>query len=102
MAESFVDSFKTELIADRVWRTRAQLELAIVEYISWFNHDRLHESRRRHPARRARTASRPGSRRHPGTLALLSRPARLNPTAGTTPPGSSPRYGVKTRLADNN
>jgi putative transposase len=42
MAESFVDSFKTELIADRVWRTRSQLELAIVEYISWFNHDRLH------------------------------------------------------------
>jgi putative transposase len=44
MAESFVDSFKTELIADRVWRTRSQLELAIVEYISWFNTDRLHES----------------------------------------------------------
>jgi putative transposase len=44
MAESFVDSFKTELIADRVWRTRAQLELAVVEYISWFNHDRLHEA----------------------------------------------------------
>jgi transposase InsO family protein len=44
MAESFVDSFKTELIADRVWRTRSQLELAIVEYVSWFNHERLHES----------------------------------------------------------
>jgi transposase InsO family protein len=44
LAESFVDSFKTELIADRVWRTRGQLELAVVEYISWFNHDRLHEA----------------------------------------------------------
>ncbi len=44
VAESFVDSFKTELIADRVWRTRSQLELAVVEYISWFNHDRLHSS----------------------------------------------------------
>ena len=44
MAESFVDSFKTELIADRVWRTRSQLELAVVEYIGWFNHQRLHES----------------------------------------------------------
>lgn len=42
MAESFVDSFKTELIADRVWRTRTQLELAIVEYVAWFNTDRLH------------------------------------------------------------
>jgi putative transposase len=44
MAESFVDSFKTELIRDRVWRTRSQLELAIVEYVAWFNNDRLHES----------------------------------------------------------
>jgi putative transposase len=44
MAESFVDSFKTELIADRSWRSRTQLELAVVEYVSWFNHDRLHES----------------------------------------------------------
>jgi putative transposase len=44
LAESFVDSFKTELIADRVWRTRSQLELAIVEYVGWFNHTRLHQS----------------------------------------------------------
>jgi len=44
MAESFVDSFKTELIADRVWRTRAQLELATVEWVGWFNTTRLHES----------------------------------------------------------
>jgi len=44
LAESFVDSFKTELIADRVWRSRAQLELAVVEYVGWFNNARLHES----------------------------------------------------------
>jgi putative transposase len=44
LAESFVDSYKTELIADRVWRSRSQLELATVEYIGWFNHQRLHES----------------------------------------------------------
>jgi putative transposase len=44
LAESFVDSFKTELIADRVWRTRAQLELATVEYIGWFNDCRLHQA----------------------------------------------------------
>jgi putative transposase len=44
MAESFVDTFKTELIADRVWRTRSQLELAIVEWVAWFNTERLHES----------------------------------------------------------
>jgi len=44
LAESFVDSFKTELIRDRVWRTRSQLELAIVEYVAWFNTERLHRS----------------------------------------------------------
>lgn len=42
MAESFVDSLKTELIKDRVWRSRSQLELAVVEYVSWFNNARLH------------------------------------------------------------
>ena len=44
LAESFVDSFKTELIADRVWATRSQLELAVVEYVAWFNDERLHEA----------------------------------------------------------
>jgi putative transposase len=44
LAESFVDSFKTELIADRVWPTRAKLELAVVEYIGWFNDGRLHQA----------------------------------------------------------
>ena len=45
LAESFVDSFKTELIRDRVWRARSQLELAIVEYVAWFNSERLHSAR---------------------------------------------------------
>jgi putative transposase len=76
MAESFVDSFKTELIADRVWRTRAQLELAVVEYISWFNHDRLHESLGDIPPVEFEDA-------HP-----------LKPD--TTPPGSSPIDGAET------
>jgi putative transposase len=44
VAESFVDSLKTELIADRVWQTKTQLELAIVEYLAWFNHARLHSA----------------------------------------------------------
>jgi len=39
-----VDSLKTELIADRVWQTNAQLEIAIVEYVAWFNTRRLHSS----------------------------------------------------------
>ena len=44
VAESFVDSFKTELIAERTWATRSQLELAVVEYVAWFNNERLHET----------------------------------------------------------
>jgi hypothetical protein len=58
MAESFVDAFKTELIADRVWRTRTQLELAIVEWVGWYN---ARPARRagRHPARRVRARARP-------------------------------------------
>jgi len=73
LAESFLDSFKTELTADRVWRSRSQLELATVEYIGWFNHDRLHSAldyltpveyehrwqRSQHAALRARTARAP-------------------------------------------
>jgi putative transposase len=42
MAESLVDTFKTELIADRVWRTRAQLEVAIARWVGWYNQTRLH------------------------------------------------------------
>ena len=72
MAESFVDSFKTELIADRVWRSRRQLELAVVEYIGWFNHDRLHEALGDIPPvefeqRNAPQASNPGN----GSVAAL-------------------------------
>lgn len=43
VAESFVDTFKTELIADRTWATRSQLELAVVGYIARFGNVRLHE-----------------------------------------------------------
>jgi transposase InsO family protein len=76
LAESFVDSFKTELIADRVWRTRPQLELAVVEYISWFNQDRLHESLGDIPPAEFEHAHL--SERH------------------TTPPGPSPNDGAET------
>ena len=44
LAESFVDSFKTELISDRVWHSNTKLELAIVEWVAWFNTRRLHSS----------------------------------------------------------
>jgi len=82
LAESFVDSFKTELIADRVWRTRSQLELAVVEYVGWFNNARLHESlgdippaeyEQHYPNRRT-------------VAAALRPPARLAPRNGDTSP----------------
>jgi putative transposase len=44
MAESFVDTFKTELIKDRVWRSSSQLELAVLEWVAWYNQARLHSS----------------------------------------------------------
>jgi hypothetical protein len=43
-ATRLVDSFKTVPIADHVWRTRSQLELAIVEYLGWFTTGRLHQA----------------------------------------------------------
>jgi putative transposase len=44
MAESVISTIKTELIKRQVWRTRLQLELAIVIYIGWYNTRRLHRS----------------------------------------------------------
>jgi transposase InsO family protein len=66
LAESFVDCFKTELIADRVRRTRSQLELAVIEYIGWFNHDRLHQA----PAAFRRPRWRPATLRGPRPISL--------------------------------
>lgn len=73
LAESFVDTFKTELIKDRVWRSRGQLELAILEYVHWFNHDRLHESL--------------------GDIPPAEFEAAFLTDCSTTPPGSSLIYG---------
>jgi putative transposase len=76
LAESFVDSFKTELVAERTWRSVAQAELAIVEWVAWFNHDRLHSSIgdvppvefERDYAERVEAAPPPGCARPPGSL----------------------------------
>ena len=93
LAESFVDSFKTELIADRVWRTRAQLELAVVEYLGWFNHARLHAALGDLPPaefeqRRAADAGfRPTNRSRPslaGPQIAFTRPA-MSANAPATP-----------------
>jgi putative transposase len=74
LAESFVDSFKTELIADRIWKSRAQLELAIIEYVGWFNTVRLHEALDDRPPEEFenRTLIKYGAR-EPAALALIHR-----------------------------
>jgi putative transposase len=41
---SFVHTFKTELVADRPWRSRSELELAIAAWVGWYNQRRLHSS----------------------------------------------------------
>jgi hypothetical protein len=66
-------SFKTELIADRVWRSRSQLGLAVVEYIGWFNDSRLHQAL---------------GDRLPSEFERLSQPSTLEfPSEGTNKPG---------------
>ena len=43
MAEALNGTFKAELVTlHGPWRTRRELEIAIVEWIDWYNHRRLH------------------------------------------------------------
>jgi putative transposase len=43
LAEAFNSLFKAELIRNRgPWRSIDDLEIAVAEYIDWFNHRRLH------------------------------------------------------------
>ncbi len=43
MAEAFNSLFKAELVRNRgPWRSINDLEIAVAEYIDWFNHRRLH------------------------------------------------------------
>ena len=44
MAESVISTIKTELTKRHVWRTRQQLEVALVVYIGWYNAHRLHRA----------------------------------------------------------
>ncbi|MDP8907617.1 MAG: integrase core domain-containing protein [Chloroflexota bacterium] len=42
MAESFVSTLKRELVKGRVFSSRFDAEISVVEYLGWFNHTRLH------------------------------------------------------------
>ena len=77
LAESFVDSFKTELIAERTWRSIEQAELAIARWVGWFNNERLHSS----------IGDTPPVEFEQGHAARLRSPSGLAPPGGArTPP----------------
>ena len=85
LAESFVDSFKTELIRDRVWRSNSKLELAIVEWVAWFNTRRLHSSIANRPpleheAEWRRNGSHPNTQSSPGVLFTLNAAGEYGPS----------------------
>jgi len=43
LAEAFISLFKAELIRNKgPWKSIDDLEIAVAEYIDWFNHRRLH------------------------------------------------------------
>jgi putative transposase len=44
MAESLIGTFKAELIDRQRWRTREEVEFAVVEWVAWYNIGRLHSS----------------------------------------------------------
>ncbi len=86
LAESFVDSFKTELIKDRVWHSNTKLELAIVEWVAWFNTRRLHSSIANRPPVeheadwRARLASHSNTLSSPEALFTLNAAGEYGPS----------------------
>ena len=92
LAESFVDSFKVELIKDRVWQTRSQLELAIVEYLGWFNNQRLHQALQDIPPVEFESVHAAGSLRSPSGLAALTAgtPTHDNPDRPQRPTFPTP------------
>jgi putative transposase len=100
MAESFVDSFKTELIKDRVWHSNTKLELAIVEWVAWFNTRRLHSSignrpPAEHEAEWRRLASQPKALAPPVTLFTLNAAGEYDPS------GVVSELRCQTKLADD-
>jgi putative transposase len=86
LAESFVDSFKTELIRDRVWRSNSKLELAIVEWVAWFNTRRIHSSIGNRPPVEheaewlARNGSQPNALQQPQALFTLNPAGEYGPS----------------------
>jgi transposase InsO family protein len=63
LAEAFNSLFKAELVRNKgPWRSIDDLEIAVAEYIDWFNHRRLH-GEIGIPARRVRRRALPAQPR---------------------------------------
>uniref|UniRef100_UPI0013784BB3 integrase core domain-containing protein n=1 Tax=Nocardiopsis salina TaxID=245836 RepID=UPI0013784BB3 len=82
LAEVFHSLFKAELVRNRdLWRELEEVEIAVAEYVDWFNHRRLHFQIGRwsrlgtgHPPNW--TAPRPPSPRTPTRRCSLTWPKR--------------------------
>jgi transposase InsO family protein len=69
LAEAFNSLFKAELIRNRgPWKNTDDLEIAVAEYVDWFNHRRLH-----------------------GEIGLVPPAEYEGPTIVTTPPRRPPK-----------
>jgi hypothetical protein len=84
---SFVIDVYSRLIADRVWRTRGQLELAVVEWECVVQPRPVALIASEHPPRRARTTTRrarrrPNRCRAPTALTDLNGPVGVRPLRG--------------------
>lgn len=81
MAESWVATIKAELIQGRIFANFEQAEHEVLEWISFYNHDRLHASLGylspvRYEAGERRTTRRPFGPRRPGPPALVGSAGR--------------------------
>ena len=84
LAEAFNSLFKAELVRNRgPWRSIDDLEIAVAEYIDWFNHRRLHGEIGTHPTRRARGPALPAQPRAGYRRRVSSEPP-LNPARDTS------------------
>ena len=88
MAEAFNSLFKAEIVRNRgLWKNIDDLEIAVAEYIDWFNFRRLHGGDRPRPTGRVRDhLQKPNPAR-----AACSAGVRLHQTRYLTPSRIPPR-----------
>ena len=84
--------------SDRCWRSRSQLELAIVRYVAWFNNTRLHSALgdiRLQSSKHSTPRSAPIS--PTGSVAVIS-PRRSDALTTRRLPPRAPRTGLNSTI----